>query len=104
MRRLLPVVALTILAALTVVALAFSLGIGADSPAALTTTETAATSPVTEPAPLPFTTSAKGCTATLPVPHTGCVREGQCCHCPCDFVGTCDSVGGQLLCVCPCAQ
>lgn len=39
-----------------------------------------------------------------PSTSTQCTREGQCCRCPCNATGVCDTLGGQLVCVCPCAQ
>lgn len=112
MRRRFPmmplsVLALSLLVAVSAIALALTVGgdATADSPAVVTVASHAAPSLLESQQPSLFTTSASGCTTpSKPVPHTGCIREGQCCRCPCDFVGTCSTFQGELICICPCAQ
>lgn len=92
-----PLVALSLLVVLSGIAFAVTLGgdATADPPAAALA-DLASTSELTGQAGL------QGCTSTPPV--RVCTFQGQCCRCPCSFIGTCGSIGGQLICVCPCAQ
>lgn len=104
MRRPLAILAVILLVVLGTTALVFALGgeASAGSTALTAAASPAATQDFESPEAALFGASASGCT---PPPVQTCTFVGQCCRCrPCGEVGTCGTLAGQLVCICPCAQ